>query len=190
MERPNPSPNVIRSEAAEPAAESPASDESLRSLVKDLVVSFQEKSVPDLQEIRERTTIRNIVDYREVDRVLDPGWAAAPEIVQFGNDPLADTLVFSHTNRPYEVVLKPDDVFVPTDDIEVYLLDRNNGTRHRLIRTLPTLDFALEHAVHKFTHKHFDPDAVYQMSMIGPDLDEPSAVGDTDLTAISFEDRD
>ena len=190
MDRPETSPDVIRTEAAEPAADSAASDDSLRSLVKDLMVSFQEKSVPDLQEIRERTTIRNVVDYREVDRLLDPGWAAAPEIVQFGDDPLADTLVFSHTNRPYEVVLKPADVFVPTDEIEVYLLDRNNGTRHRAIRTIPTLDCALEHAVYKFTHKHFDPDAVYQMSMIGPELDKTTPVGDTDLTAIETVDQD
>ena len=182
MKRTDSSPDVIRSEPAEPTT-----DDSLRSLVRDLVVSFQSKSVPDLQEIRERTTIRNIVDYRAVDKQLDPGWAAAPEIVQFGNDPLADTLVFSHTNRPYEVVLKPTDVFVPTDDIEIYLFDRNNGTRHRLIRTIPTLDCALEHAVFKFTHKHFNPDAVYQMSMIGPELGDPSPVGDTELTAIELE---
>ena len=188
MKRREPSPNVIRSESPEPATESTASDVSLRSLVKELVVSFQSQPVPDLREIRERTTIRNVIDYREVDRLLDPGWAAAPEIVQFGNDPLADTLVFSHTNRPYEVILKPDDVFMPTDDVEVYLLDRNNGTRHRLVRTLPTLDGALEHAVHKFTHKHFDPDAVYQLSMVGPELDEATPVGDTDLTAIDITD--
>ena len=186
MDRTTHSPDVIRSEAADPAAE-PATDDSIRSLLKDLILSFENRSVPDLQEIRERTTIRNIVDYREIDRVLDPGWVAAPEIVQFGNDPLSDTLVFSHTNRGYEVVLKPTDVFVPTDEIEIYLLDRNNGTRHRLVRTIPTLDSALEHAVFKFTHKHFDPDAVYQLSMIGPELDEPSPVGDTDLTAIEFE---
>jgi hypothetical protein len=188
MKRRETSPNVIRSESTEPAAESAASDTSLRRLIKNLVVSFQSKPVPDLQEIRERTTIRNVIDYREVDRVLDPGWAAAPEIVQFGNDPLADTLVFSHTNRPYEVVLKPADVFVPTDDVEIYLLNRNDGTRHRLVRTLPTLDGALEHAVHKFTHKHFDPDAVYQMSMVGPELDKAIPVGNTDLTAIDIED--
>jgi hypothetical protein len=187
MERTESSPDVIRSEAAEPAVDDDGSDESLRSLVRNLVVSFQSKSVPDLQEIRERTTIRNIVDYRVVDRELDAGWAAAPEIVQFGDNPLADTLVFSHTNRPYEVVLKPTDVFVPTDDIEVYILDRNQGTRHRLIRTVPTLDCALEQAVFKFTHKQFNPDAVYQMSMIGPKLGEPSDVGDTDLTAIDLE---
>lgn len=190
MKRRKTSPNVIRSDPPEPTTESAASDASLRSLVKDLVVSFQSKPVPDLQEIRERTTIRNVIDYRAVDRLLDPGWAAAPEIVQFGNDPLADTLVFSHTNRPYEVVLKPTDVFVPTDDVEVYLLNRNDGTRHRLIRTLPTLDGALEHAVHKFTHKHFDPDAVYQMSMVGPELDKATPVGDTDLTAIETVDQD
>ena len=188
MKRHENSPNVIRSEATETATDSAANDDTLRSLVKDLVTSFQSRSVPDLQEIRERTTIRNIVDYREIDRVLDPGWAAAPEIVQFGNDPLADTLVFSHTNRPYEVVLKPDDVFVPTDDIEVYVLDRNNGTRHQLIHTLPTLDGALEHTVFKFTHKHFDPDAIYQMSMIGPELRKAPPVGDTDLTAIDMDD--
>lgn len=190
MERRETSPNVIRSEPTEPATESAASNASLRSLVKDLVVSFQSQSVPDLKEIRERTTIRNVVDYREIDRALDPGWAVAPEIVQFGNDALADTLVFSHTNRPYEVVLKPEDVFVPTKDIEVYLLDRNHGTRHRLVRTLPTLDGALEHAVFKFTHKYFDPDAVYQMSMVGPELDKATPVGDTDLTAIDIADQD
>lgn len=189
MDRTDSSPDVIRSEAAEPAVDDDGSDESLRSLVRNFVVSFQkEGSVPDLQEIRERTTIRNIVDYRAVDQELDAGWAAAPEIVQFGDNPLADTLVFSHTNRPYEVVLKPTDVFVPTDDIEVYILDRNQGTRHRLIRTVPTLDCALEHAVFKFTHKQFNPNAVYQMSMIGPKLGEPSEVGDTDLTAIDLED--
>jgi len=188
MKRHESSPNVIRSETTETATDSATSDDSLRSLLKQLVTSVQSRSVPDLQEIRERTTIRNVIDYREVDRVLDPGWAAAPEIVQFGNDPLADTLVFSHTNRPYEVVLKPDDVFVPTDDIGVYLLDRNNGTRHRLVRTLPTLDGALEHAVFKFTHKHFDPDAVYQLSMVGPELDRSTPVGGTDLTAIDLTD--
>ncbi len=61
---------------------------------------------------------------------------------------------------------------------------------HCLVRTLPTLDGALEHAVFKFTHKHFDPDAVYQLSMVGPELDKTTPVGGTDLTAIDIADQD
>jgi len=147
------------------------SDESLTDLLTEFVSVFTPAPEIDLETIRERTTVRNVVNYPELDEHLDPGWAVAPEIVKFGEDPLADALVFSHQQRSYDIILKPADIFLPTDEIELYIHDRSRGIRHKLVRTTPSLDIALEHAVSKLTHSHFNPDAPYLASLL-PDEDE------------------
>ncbi len=149
---------------AEPA------NESLTTLLSDFVSLFKQQPEIDLETIRERTTVRNVVNYPALDEHLDPGWAVDPEIVKFGDESLADALVFSHYQRSYDIILKPTDLFLPTDEIELFVHDRSRGIRHRLVRTTPSLDIALEHTVSKLTHSHFNPDAPYLASLISEEL--------------------
>jgi len=144
--------------------------EPIEVLLKSFITSFKRTPEIDLETIRERTTVRNVVDYRAIDRVLDSGWAVDPEIVKFGDEPLADALVFSHYQRSYDVILKPVDIFLPTDEIELFIHDRTRGIRHRLVRTTPSLDKALEHTVGQLTHSRFNPEAPYLASLIGDEL--------------------
>ena len=152
-------------------------------LLKGFITLFSREREIDLETIRERTTVRNVVDYREVDRRLDPGWDVDPEIVKFGEESLADALVFSHYQRSYDVILKPVDIFVPTGEIELFIHDRRRGIRHRLVRTTPSLDKALDHTASKLTHSHFNPDAPYLASLVADeeavDVD-PDAAGELD----------
>lgn len=141
-------------------------DESFTSLLAAFVSQFKPTPEIDLATIRERTTVRNVINYRKLDGHLDSGWAVDPEIVKFGDEPLADALVFSHYQRSYDIILKPVDIFLPTDEIELFVHDRSRGIRHRLVRTTPSLDRALEHTVSTLTHSHFNPDAPYLASLL------------------------
>ncbi len=141
-------------------------DESFTSLLATFVSQFKPTPEIDLATIRERTTVRNVINYRKLDGHLDSGWAVDPEIVKFGDEPLADALVFSHYQRSYDIILKPVDIFLPTDEIELFVHDRSRGIRHRLVRTTPSLDRALEHTVSTLTHSHFNPDAPYLASLL------------------------
>jgi len=171
------------------AADAPAADdvpsESIEVLVKRFVTLFTSEPRVDLETIRERTTVRNVVDYRELNRRLDAGWSVDPEIVKFGDEPLADALVFSHYQRSYDVILKPVDIFTPTDEIELFIHDRTRGIRHRLLRTTPSLARALDHTASKLTHTHFDPDATYLASLLD---DDPNAGAAAELVDAPFED--
>ncbi|MFO7834612.1 MAG: hypothetical protein R6V31_11335 [Halohasta sp.] len=172
-----------RAAVDEPAVEDVPS-EPIEVLVKRLVTVFKAEPRINLETIRERTTVRNVVDYRALHRRLDPGWAVDPEIVKFGDEPLADALVFSHSQRSYDVILKPVDIFTPTDEVELYVHDHNRGIRHRLVRTTPSLALALDHTASKLTHRHFNPDAPYLTSSLR-DADADAAA---ELVDAPFED--
>jgi hypothetical protein len=156
--------------------------ESVEVLLKGFITLFSREREIDLETIRERTTVRNVVNYREVDRRLDSGWNIDPEIVKFGEESLADALVFSHYQRSYDVILKPVDIFTPTDEVELYIHDRNRGIRHRLVQTTQSLDKALDHTASKLTHSHFNPDAPYLASLIADEeaLPDAEAAGELD----------
>ena len=170
--------------AADESAAEDVPSESIEVLVKRLVTVFKSEPRVDLETIRERTTVRNVVDYRALNRRLGPGWVVDPEIVKFGDEPLADALVFSHSQRSYDVILKPVDIFLPTDEIELYVHDRNRGIRHRLVQTTSSLALALDHTASKLTHRHFNPDAPY-LASLGNDT-EPDAAAE--LVDAPFED--
>jgi len=155
--------------------QSDVSDESFVDLLAEFVSVFTPAPEIDLETIRERTTVRNVINYPALNEHLDPGWAVDPEIVKFGEEPLADALVFSHYERSYDIILKPADLFLPTDEIELFIHDRSRGIRHKLVRTTPSLDIALEHTVSKLTHSHFNPDAPYLASLL---VDEPELTDD------------
>ena len=137
------------------------SETSIRSLIQRFVALFARDHVPNLDEIRKRTTIRDVVKYREIHDRLDSGWSVYPEIVQFGEESLSDALVFSHYDRSYDVILKPLDTFEPTENVEIYVFDRRSGTRRRTGRVCSTLTDALERTVVELTHEEYDPDAPY-----------------------------
>ena len=150
-----------------PVVEEPDdSSMTMEVLLKGFITLFSREREIDLETIRERTTVRNVVNYREVDRRLEPGWNVEPEIVKFGEESLADALVFSHYQRSYDVILKPVEIFVPTGEIELFIHDRNRGIRHKLVRTTPSLHKALTHTASKLTHSHFNPDAPYLASLV------------------------
>ena len=65
--------------------------------------------------------VTGLLHRSELDRRLDPGWDVDPEIVKFGEESLADALVFSHYQRSYDVILKPVDIFTPTDEVELFI---------------------------------------------------------------------
>ena len=157
------------------SADVDGTDESLTDLLAQFVATFRPAPEIDLETIRERTTVRNVINYRKLDEHLDSGWAVDPEIVKFGDEPLADALVFSHYRRSYDIILKPADIFLPTDEIELFIHDRSRGIRHKLVRTTPSLDRALEHTVSTLTHSHFNPDAPYLASLL---VDEHQLVED------------
>ena len=150
-------------------------DSGIEALLREFVDTFTPTPEIDLETIRERTTVRNVIDYGTVDEHLDSGWAVDPEIVKFGDEPLADALVFSHYQRSYDIILKPADIFLPTDEIELYLHDRTRGIRHRLVRTTPSLDMALEQTVTQLTHSHFNPDAPYLASLMADESTDDDA---------------
>jgi len=170
-------------EEIEESADTSVTD-SVEVLLKGFVTLFSRQREIDLETIRERTTVRNVVDYRAIDKQLDSGWAVDPEIVKFGEESLADALVFSHYQRSYDIILKPDDIFMPTEEIELFIHDRRRGIRHRLVRTTPSLDKALDHTVSKLTHSHFNPDAPYLASLVA---DEEAADVDPDA-AVELDD--
>jgi len=154
---------------------------TMEVLLKGFITLFSREREIDLETIRERTTVRNVVNYRELDRRLDPGWAVDPEIVKFGEESLADALVFSHYQRSYDVILKPVEIFVPTGEIELFIHDRNRGIRHKLVRTTPSLHKALTHTASKLTHSHFNPDAPYLASLVADEQAvDPDAAGELD----------
>ncbi|WP_253737428.1 hypothetical protein [Halohasta salina] len=169
---------------ADESAADEVPSESIDVLVRRLVTVFKSEPRVDLETIRERTTVRNVINYRALNRRLDPGWAVDPEIVKFGDEPLADALVFSHTQRSYDVILKPVDIFLPTDEIELYVHDRNRGIRHRLVQTTSSLALALDHAASTLTHRHFNPDAPYLASLV----DDTEADAAAELVDAPFED--
>ncbi len=178
---PEESPFIRPATASDPETTAPEievddeSDESLSDLLAEFVSVFTPAPEIDLETIRERTTVRNVIDYGAVDEHLDSGWAVDPEIVKFGNEPLADALVFSHYQRSYDIILKPTDIFLPTDEIELFIHDRSRGIRHRLVRTTPSLDMALEQTVTQLTHSHFNPDAPYLASLMADELVDDDA---------------
>ena len=171
-----PTPSEIES-----SAERSVTD-SVEVLLKGFITLFSREREIDLETIRERTTVRNVVNYREVDRRLDAGWNVDPEIVKFGEESLADALVFSHYQRSYDVILKPVDIFTPTDEVELFIHDRRRGIRHKLVQTTPSLDKALDHTASKLTHSHFNPDAPYLASLIADEeaLPDGEAAGELD----------
>jgi len=163
------------------SAENSVTD-SVEVLLKGFITLFTREREIDLETIRERTTVRNVVNYREINRRLDSGWAVDPEIVKFGEESLADALVFSHYQRSYDVILKPVDIFTPTDEVELFIHDRNRGIRHRLVQTTPSLDKALNHTASKLTHSHFNPNAPYLASLIADEkaLPDEETAGELD----------
>lgn len=160
---------------------------SIDSLVARFAGLFARDGEPDLDEIRKRTTIRDVVDYREIQEELDPGWSVYPEIVQFGEEPLADALIFDHYERTYDVILKPVDTFEPTENVELYVFDRQSGTRRRIGRVLATLEDALQRAVVELTHEEYDPDAPYLAPVSWRLPEEPP---DVDLMTIEPADEE
>jgi|GEM_PF-271045 len=194
---PEESPFIRPATATEPETTTPETasiettdvdDEPLTELITEFVSLFKRTPEIDLETIRERTTVRNVIDYQAVDEQLDPGWAVDPEIVKFGNEPLADALVFSHYQRSYDIILKPADIFLPTDEIELFIHDRSRGIRHRLVRTTPSLDTALEQTVTQLTHSHFNPDAPYLASLMADELADDDADLDDEWATVLSED--
>lgn len=93
-------------------------------------------------------TIADCADTERVERELPPGWTLRPDIVQWGDEPLAETLRVECSVADPILVLRPADPDRPREDIELY---ERSGPRSapRRTMTVDRLPEALRVAVNR-----------------------------------------
>lgn len=101
-----------------------------------------------LERVGRTETIADTVDFDPLRRELPSEWTVRPDLVQFGTEPLAETLLFQRTIAEPKLVLKPADPGEPTDDIEVYEQSDPRSARRRTM-TVGSLPDALRVAVNR-----------------------------------------
>lgn len=106
-----------------------------------------------LEGIRRTETIADRVDFESVRKELPDGWTVKPDLVQFGPEPLAETVRFQRTLVDPQLVLKPTDSADPGGEIRLYERDGARATRRRTV-TVETLTEALRVAVNRI--RQFD----------------------------------
>lgn len=101
-----------------------------------------------LEGIRRTTTIADRVEFESVRRELPTDWEVLPDLVQFGSEPLAETIRFRRTRAGPQLILKPTDPADPAGEIECY--ERGGPrTARRLTMTVVSLEEALRVAVNR-----------------------------------------
>lgn len=101
-----------------------------------------------LEHVRRTETIADHVDFDSLRRELPSEWTARPDLVQFGTEPLAETVLFQRAIAGPKLVLKPVDPGEPTDEIEVYERSDPRASRRQTM-TLGPLSDALRVAVNR-----------------------------------------
>ncbi|MDR9429573.1 MAG: hypothetical protein RI568_02570 [Natronomonas sp.] len=86
-----------------------------------------------LEEIRRVETIADRVDVQSIRRELPDEWDVRPDLVQFGSEPLSETIRFRRTLADPQLVLKPIDDSQPGRDIVFYERDGPRAARERTI---------------------------------------------------------
>jgi hypothetical protein len=97
-------------------------------------------------------TIADCADTERVGRELPPGWEVRPDVVQWGEDPLAETLLFERTVADPKLVLRPADPDRPAEDIELYERSgpRSAPRRTMTVDRLPEVLRVAVNRVHQF----------------------------------------
>lgn len=101
-----------------------------------------------LGAVRRRETIADRVDFEAVRRELPTDWEVRPDIVQFGSEPVAETILLRQTRGDPRIVLKSVDVDEPAAEIEFY---ERSGTRasRRQTMTVDSLSEAIRVAINR-----------------------------------------
>ncbi|TKR25316.1 hypothetical protein [Natronomonas salsuginis] len=101
-----------------------------------------------LEEIRRVETIADRVDVQSIRRELPDEWDVRPDLVQFGSEPLSETIRFRRTLADPQLVLKPIDDSQPGRDIVFYERDGLRAARERTM-TVDSLSEAVRVAVNR-----------------------------------------
>jgi hypothetical protein len=101
-----------------------------------------------LAEIRRTETIADRVDFDAVRSELPDEWESKPDLVQFGAEPLAETILFQRTIADPQLVLKPVDPDDPAGEIEFHERGGPRASR-RPTMTVEPLAEALRVAINR-----------------------------------------
>jgi hypothetical protein len=111
------------------------------------ILASSEAETP-LGRVRRSETIADRVDFDAVRRELPAGWDARPDLVQFGPEPLAETVRFRRTVGEPQLVLKPVDPGAPAGAVRFY--ERSGpGKSRTATRTVEQLSEALRVAINR-----------------------------------------
>jgi hypothetical protein len=101
-----------------------------------------------LAEIRRTETIADRVDFDAVRGELPDGWDVVPDLVQFGEEPLAETVQFRRTINDPRLVLKPVSPEAPAGEIAFHERGGPRASRRRTM-TVESLAEALRVAINR-----------------------------------------
>lgn len=100
----------------------------------------------DLDSVTKLETITDVVDLDDLAGRLPGGWSVSPDMVQFEDGDLEETLLVRRGADDPQLVLKPTEMTDPTGEIEFY--ERRHVTAARTRRLIAeSLDEALMAAV-------------------------------------------
>lgn len=105
-------------------------------------------SAGPLWEVRRAETIADRTDFETIRRELPAGWDVRPDLVQFGSELLAETVLFRRERIGPRIVLKPARSENPASDIEFYERSGPRASR-RPTMTVETLSEALRVALNR-----------------------------------------
>ena len=101
-----------------------------------------------LAGIRRTETVADRADFDALDAELPEDWEAKPDLVQFGPEPLAETITFERTAAGPKLILKPTDPSDPGGEIEFYERGGPRASRRRT-RSVDALSESLRVAVNR-----------------------------------------
>jgi hypothetical protein len=101
-----------------------------------------------LERIRRVETIADRVDFQSIRRELPDEWDVRPDLVQFGSEPLSETIRFRRTLADPQLALKPIDDSEPGRDIVFYERAGPRAARERTM-TVDSLSEAVRVAVNR-----------------------------------------
>jgi hypothetical protein len=101
-----------------------------------------------LEGIRRVETIADRVDFPSIRGELPDEWDVRPDLVQFGSEPLSETIRFRRTLADPQLVLKPVDDSDPSRDIAFYERAGPRSARERTM-TVDSLSEAVRVAINR-----------------------------------------
>jgi hypothetical protein len=101
-----------------------------------------------LAGIRRAETVADRTDFEATRAELPEGWEVKPDLVQFGTEPLAETVRFERPATGHRLHLQPTDPSDPAGEVRIY---ERAGPRvaRRVLTTVDSLSAALRVAVNR-----------------------------------------